>query len=509
MEPEAEQDLAKNQVKPKPPPSEEVSQFSDEEENKGQRKKKLIITCLAILLIISLVAAAYYYLKLQRKPSYLTRGPIEKETPQEISPIPISPNEKEDLTNDIQTRSHVDDQKNIGLEGTVSSGFLKPSMLKKKTSLNKQRLLVKSIYAEEEERLLPFLFYVKNKIQIKAFDLSSGIEYELLDLRDFPNISIKEHTQIVNQYFLNNSKQIAFQVQEQLEEDRYKISFNLYNLKTQELTEIVSTLGTGAENANWRGFSVSPDERYLFALYINPYETDPFSEVPNPVTTNPSYYDDTYIFYDLTNNTIKKFKLDQRLASYVLTQWSEDSQSVLVFYRQYFDPQEKLVFFRVFPTGRYEVVLEISNPDREIRKGQYFRDSGKIFYIATGSTRSEATFHQELFGYIDLSTGDLNDINALDIHSLQFIYDFSGGFIFDTFTRENGVVTNRVLNRYDIETTETKQITDVNVFIINFNGDYDHLLVSQLSGQQSYIYDLNIKTGALQYLATVPTIISY
>src|SRR4030042_1096182 len=234
----------------------EFSQNSDVRKINGWGKKKIVIAfSLITLLIFLLVVAAYFYLKFSNRTTYLPvpGSAIEKKSYQEVIPAPpsLTLSEKEFLINNIQERVHVGDQKNIDLGGTASSGFLKPSQLKKKTSLNKQKFLVKNAYAEEEEKALPFLFYVKNKVQIKAFDLSSGIEYELFDLRDFPDISIKENTLISRQFFLNNSKKIVFQLQEQLDSDKYKTSFKLYDIKTERLKEIVSTTGTSADPSRW------------------------------------------------------------------------------------------------------------------------------------------------------------------------------------------------------------------------------------------------------------------
>jgi len=412
----------------------------------------------------------------------------------------------QDRYKEIALRKDTHDQKNItniNAQEKFSSGFFSIDYLrgKPKVSANLLNFFQKVLGAETYSQT-PFLFYIQDKIKIMAFDVATNTDYEILNLKNIPNITVKENTRIVKQYFINNSKKFALQIQEQLDSDKYKTSFVIFEPKTYRIQEIVSTTGGVGDPANWNGFSISPDEKYLFMLYINPYEVDPFSDVPSAVNQDQSYFDNTYFFYDLTSGSLKKFKTDQRLTGNVGFQWSEDSQSVLVRYNQHFDPQNKLVFFTVSPSGQTSNIF--SEPiDRELYKSQYFGQLKKIFYIATGSNKDEQTFHQEIFGFIDLSNNTFNDINNPEIHSSDFVYDYNGGIIFDCFSRENGIIRNRVLNRYEITTNKITQVTSSNAFVIGFNGDYDHLLTRVFSGQNQDLYDLNIKTGELIYLNTI------
>lgn len=471
--------------------------------NKLPRRRIFYLAGGAILIVVICLAS---WLILSKQ---VERRPVPKIDTEMISKdkSKLEEGEIQEIYKEISSRKNIDDQKNINTGEEFSSGFLDINALiaKKKASISHILNFINKVFAVENSTQYPFLFYIQDKIKIMAFDIATNTDYELLDLNNIPAISIRENTQITKQYFINSSKKFAIQLVENLGSDKYKTSFIVFDPKNYQVKEIVSTTGGSGDPANWYGFSISPDEKHLFMLYINPYDVDPFSDVPNVVTNNQSYFDNTYFFYDLTSDSLKKFKTDQRLTQTVGYQWSEDSQSVLIRYSQSFDPQNRLVFFKVFPSGQTSVIL--SEPiDRELRKSQYFDQLKKIFYIATGSTKEEKTFHQELFGFIDLNNNSFNDINDPEIHSLDFVYDYSGGIIFDAFYREGGIVKERVLNRYDIATGKITQITSSNVFIIGFNGDYSHLLARMFRGPKQDLYDLNIKNGELVYLNTLPSV---
>lgn len=492
---ENQQQTPPSQVIQEESPVEQVTPELEIPEKKSRFPRILIYAVVALILLAFGVFCFWYRFK--REAVEVAEPKLEVKVEEEEG---IVEHFDPELILEISTRQNVDVQQNINPGQTVSSGFVRPSLIK--APGDNQSSTTFQVYANETDEPRPFLFYVKDKITIKAFDLTSGIEVELFDLRDFPEISIKDHTTITNQYFINRTKQIIFKLQEQLGEEEYEISFNLYDLKTQALKEIIVNKGSGAEDANWQGFRVSPNEEYMFVLYINPYPEDPFTDVPNLVTDDPSYYDNTYFFYHLPSDSLTRFKTSLRLGSYIDAQWSENSKSILLRYG-------RIIFARVYPNKEFSGLVEIDNPDREFKKSQYFEDLNKIFYISSGSTKQEETYRQEKFGFFEPSDLSFNDLTEPEIGTLQFVYDFNDGVIFDQFKRVNGVVTDKSLMRYDLETGEVEKMIDGNLFVIGFNGDHSHLLLSEIAGQKSKIYDFDIKTKKLNYLTLAPVVISF
>ncbi|HUW24630.1 MAG TPA: hypothetical protein VMW04_03310 [Patescibacteria group bacterium] len=473
--------------------------------NKPVLKPSLPLVILIIVFLISLITLAVFFLS-KRLDFFNTRIAIPTNSSQG-SPSPSVPQEL-DIQKDIQSREHLNDQKNISPGDIVSSGFIDPSLFTKKTSSSSVLELVKKAHAQEVKQV-PALFYVKNKTQIAVLDLFSNQEYLLLDLKDFSSISVNSGTVISKQYFVNKSKQVVFQLMEKLVDDKYKTSFQVYDIRSQSLKEVVSTTGGSGDPANWNGFSISPDEHSLFILYVNPYESDPFADVANKVVENPGYFDNTYFFFNLDDGSLKKFKLDERLTGMINFQWSSDSNSVLLLYSRTYETPSSLVLFSVSPLAVKEILFQGSGSERDLVKGQYFPDLKKIFYISTGSNKEESTFSERHFGYLNLASQNFNDVIEPGYEVTQFVFDFNKGFVVNTQVHSESQTSSKALNYYDLSTGKVTKIIEGAFNILGFNGDYRHLLVSSLNGSRSDLYDLDIETGQTNYLTTTQAAIPY
>ncbi len=473
----------------------------------NQRGFSLVLV-VVLVLFLGLIAIGIYLIthsNIQSITSFNNKNTSSSTNFKHAHDIPEGKNQ--DIYSVVLRRSKINNQANIAQSSTYSNGFYNQSILNLKNKPTVGLNLIKPVYADDQSNVSPALFYINNDTQVLSVDLSTNIKQVVLDLTDFNEISHNSGTRIVKQFFINSTKKIAFHVVEKLDENNYKTSFWLYDLANHKLKNIISTSGGLGDKANWNGFSVSPDEKYVFMLYVNPYENDPFSDVPNVVTENSSYYDNTYFFYDITNNQITKFKTNQRLVNAIGTQWSDDSNSVLINYN---NVDNQLVFFKVQPNNQSTELFK-KPVNNQIQKSQYLQQFNKIFYIASGSNSNDTTFHEEHFGYIDLQNLDFHDLTDSGHGTSEFFYDYQSSVIFDTFKRVNGIITERKLNKYNLTTGAVSLITDKDfaLFVLGFNGDYNHVLTSPFTNVQSNLYDLDLSTGQFVYLANVTDSYNY
>lgn len=431
----------------------------------------------------------------------------------------VNPVVKENpLMSKILTRSHIKDQKNIIQNSGIASGFLSPAIFSQKTSSKNYF----NAFAQENSEEL-YLFYILNRTKAVAFNTITGKANTLFSLNDIPGISIKNGTYIGQVYFLNRSKKIVFFLQERLDnypsDDetvrknlmKFRKSVKIYDVKTKKFTEIISSEGIG----NWFGPSISPDENYVFILFNNVGEKDAFADVPAVPNSGYAKYS-TYFFYDLKSNTLKKFKLNLLPSGSggEIISWSQNSSSVFLNYVMLelplFHWPAPAKFVSIFPDGHFENVLEKKTPIIAFSQGLYLKDLKKIFYIAQ-ETNNDA---ESKFSYYDESSQAFNTITPVGSNSQSFVYDYTNGFIYDSFKSvmydsHIGGIENRVLNYYDLKTNQSREISDQNLGIINFNGDYEHLLVSSYyTNKISKLYDLDIKTGKLTFLNYAPIVFS-
>ncbi len=488
--------------------------------NTGSNQVKLPVMLGLLFIGIFLTGLAVYFFLGKKAKTPTNMDSISSST----KAVDISSNSSENnsLIKQIQTRIHIKDQKNIGQSGSLSSGFLDPILFSKKASYN--NLFKRQVFAAENN-LHPFLFYIVNKTKIDAFDIATGNAYVLFNLDDALGISRKNGTAITKAYFLNGSKKIIFQLQERLDDnpsnnqtiinnlDRFKISVKIYDIATKQLNEIISTIGPGGSIAGWSGLSISPDENYVFMFYNNQETIDPFADVPAAPNSEKHTSNATYFFYNLKSNSLDKFKLSLLLSGpgTVKTSWQEDSSSVFLSYTKLITSfPASIEFIKIFPNGHSETILEKKSQINSFEKSQYLEPLKKVFYIASETSDTNAS----QFGYYDVSSQTFNLITPQNYNSLKFIYDYTKGFIYDTFQQvsydsHSGGITNTTLNYYDLQTQTTKKIIDQNLNIINFNGDYSHLLVSSYYNNKiSQLYDLNIATGELLFLHFAPVVFS-
>ncbi|MFH1971780.1 MAG: hypothetical protein ABIJ05_05410 [Patescibacteria group bacterium] len=476
-----------------------TQQVSDQFASTKPKKPFLIISLVLLfsLMLGGLVFLAYqnYQLKLEIEElqKTATEGSEVDEDVAQASPSYFAT---------ILERENIKSQKNINPGETVSSGFLNPEILSDSNEINYWNLLKEANAQENKE--VPFLFYVRDKVKVKSLNLKTNVESELFDLRDFSEFTINEGTAITKQYFVNKDKSLLFLVEESLGNGKYEVGAYTYKLVSQDLEKIVSVVGSASEGPMWQGFKLSPDEKFLFIVYNNSSERDPFSDIPNPTGVDPLSYDSVYLFYNTTAGTLSKYKTAQNLGPIVEAQWNEKSEFAVINYSF-----SDTVFFKAYPDGRFGPLRMIPDPNRGFIKAQYLEELNKIFYISTGSTSSETTFLQRIFGLYDLRSDSFNDVSDGTWGTMQFIYDYAGNLIFDKKVWEKGVVVESSLNYYNLQSGDVKEIINGRYFIIGFNGDEKHLLVSRLSGQNSLIYELDLTNNSLLYLATAHTPINY
>lgn len=415
----------------------------------------------------------------------------------------------------IQKRQLVDSIDNYGENGEFSFGFLNSSLVDNKSTARSNFL---QAYAADEVKY-PLIIYPLDKTKIAGFNIATGEKIILFDLSKNPKISIKNGTAINKVLFLNRAKKIIFQLQERLDDnpdndqtiinnlEKYKVSVNIYDLKSKELTELVSSTGGGSHIPAWSDLNISPDEKYLFTFYNN-QTIDPFPQVKTQ--PNASDATATYFFYDLNKKKLKEFKLDQKLSGpgTVVSSFDHDGSSVLLGFTKF--PSVRTVFIQILPEGNSKTILDDGDGMNHYQKVYFDKEQNRIYYIGAISVHDT----ESVFGYYDISSNKFERITPDGYVSFNFIPDpINGGIIYDTFQYDSDDHSQRpshcTIYYYDGKTGKSKEITKNDIAMLDFLGDYSHLLVGDLGGiYGSTLYDMDLATGTPMVLSSGPFIIS-
>lgn len=464
------------------------------DERSSNLLKKVIIIVLGLVVVGGIATGSWIL--------YKTRVLNKNKTNQTTNLKPIF--------QQIQTRSNVDTIKNVNQNGQYGSGFMNPSVFTKKP-LSDSSIIPQANAQEKNED--PFFFYtVKQKVL--AYDIATGTQYTVFSITDIPNVSIQDGTAIDQVYFLNSSKRFVFFLQQALDSNhtKFKSSIDIYDPVTRQVNEIASATSGRGSIASWSQPAISPDENYLFAFYNNQEQQDPFADVVTPPGVDP-YAQTTYFMYNLKTNSLSKFKLTYRLygSGTVKSSWDQNSSSVLLGYASPLG-SSPTVFLQIYLNGQVNMLTNNTSGLNHYLQVAYNNSSGSVYYIGSASTDDNAS----VFGSFDPTTKIFSTITPTNFHSLNFVYDFTKGYIFDTYQQtwtssHTGGITNRVLSYYDIQSKTIKQLSNQSLAFVNFDGDYSHLLVATTYGVDPHgakLYDLNVNSGTLTYLNTAPIVFS-
>lgn len=486
---------------PEPPPA----------PNGNKRQLRLVI----IFIVIIIIGVSGYLLL---STNHTQTSPAVTKSAQKAKPVPAKLTA---LARQMAAREHVNDQKNNGGNGKFASGFLNPDVLTK--PLSRKTVIPEAFAAGDNEH--PFIFYIDDRSSVRAFDTLTSGDFPVFSVREIPSISLRNGTAINYVYFVNSSKKIVFQLQQRLDDypdtdetvrndlEKFKTSVVIFDLKTRKFNEIVSQVGGDGLIAGWSRIFISPNEQHLFFFFNNQGVDEPFADVTPPPQSEPHASKPTYFFYDLSKNVLDKFKIDKKLSGpgTVTASWLDDSTSVVLGYVIY-SSGNVTRFVQIYLDGHTQTLFEKKEKINHYLKSFYLPSLKRIFYI--GNESSDET--QSIFGFADIGSSALTTITTPPRHSLNFIYDYTSGFIYTIFDEicytsdcSTGGIDNVSLNYYDIKTAESRKIIDQKLTIINFNGDYSHLLVSSyVDNKHNKLYDLDLKANTLTYLSTIPYVFS-
>ncbi len=472
----------------------------------------LVLGCLVILSILTL--AAFLLIPRFLFPIHPQKiFPKVASHPVYSSPKPVSP-----IFSQIQKRANINDQINISASNKIASGFINPLLLTPST----QAMTLLPPASSSAQQIDPVIFYSFNQTKIHGYDLATNAEYTILDIAQIPHTGYinSNGSSIYNVYYLNSQKKLIFAVQQRTDSDtteqafindtaRYRFSIYTYDLIDKEFMQVISVdnLPAGALAA-WSDIYISPDEKYAFFDYDNQEPIDPFADVP--IASGSAAYTNqpTYFFYNFSDNHLTRLKSQWSIGGPGVARagWEEDSSSIIM--ENYLSSPDRAGIFQLYPDGKTTQLVDTTGGETYYFQFAHVTSANKIFYTGTPSVND----NDSVFGYFDLSTHQFTTINPAHEFTLNFIYDFSKGFIYNQYEQvmynaNSGGITNETLDYYDLATGQSHQIANQGLAVLNFNGDYTHLLVAEMGARQfggSKLYDLDITTGALNYLNTIP-----